>query len=185
MTKKAIAAALKELTLTEPFSKISIGDICKQCKVSRKTFYYHFKDKDDLVNWIFDTEFVLRSQKKTYTSVWQGLEDLFRYFYRNHAFYRKVLEQTGPNSFAFYFNDLLHSVFVDHLKAILGDAHVSEIQVNFLADGVVCMLKRWLAQSDCPTPEDLIGELKTGTGILAGYIFHTMPNEQSRSENEK
>ena len=24
--------------------------------MNRKSFYYHFKDKYDLVNWIFDTE---------------------------------------------------------------------------------------------------------------------------------
>ena len=26
--------------------------------MNRKSFYYHFKDKFDLVNWIFDVEYL-------------------------------------------------------------------------------------------------------------------------------
>ena len=59
MTKKALASALKELMKTVPFSKISVGDICNMCEMNRKSFYYHFKDKYDLINWIYTSEFVV------------------------------------------------------------------------------------------------------------------------------
>ena len=49
ITKKALAAALKELMEEMPFEKIGIGDICERCGMHRKSFYYHFKDKYDLV----------------------------------------------------------------------------------------------------------------------------------------
>lgn len=58
ITKKALAQTMKELMAKQPFSKISVGDICDACGMSRKSFYYHFRDKYDLVNWIFDTEFL-------------------------------------------------------------------------------------------------------------------------------
>ena len=54
ITKKALAEALKELMEEKSFEKINIGDICEKCEMNRKSFYYHFKDKYDLVNWIFD-----------------------------------------------------------------------------------------------------------------------------------
>ena len=57
ITKKALAMAMKELMEQIPFSKISVSDICEKCGMNRKSFYYHFKDKYDLVNWIFDVEF--------------------------------------------------------------------------------------------------------------------------------
>ena len=57
ITKKALAMAMKELIEQIPFSKISVSDICEKCGMNRKSFYYHFKDKYDLVNWIFDVEF--------------------------------------------------------------------------------------------------------------------------------
>ena len=58
ITKKALAGALKELMDTKPFQKISVSDICERCQMNRKSFYYHFKDKYDLMNWIYDTEFI-------------------------------------------------------------------------------------------------------------------------------
>lgn len=58
LTKRALAAAMKELMEQMPFSKISVSDIAEQCGMNRKSFYYHFKDKYDLVNWIFDMEYL-------------------------------------------------------------------------------------------------------------------------------
>ena len=58
ITKNALASALKDLMKRKPFSKISVRDICDECGMNRKSFYYHFKDKYDLVNWIFYVDFV-------------------------------------------------------------------------------------------------------------------------------
>ena len=44
ITKRALATALKDLLADRPFSKISVGDICEACGMSRKSFYYHFQD---------------------------------------------------------------------------------------------------------------------------------------------
>ena len=57
VTKKVLAYALKNLMETRPLNKITVGDICEACDMNRKSFYYHFQDKYDLVNWIFYTEF--------------------------------------------------------------------------------------------------------------------------------
>ena len=89
MTKKALASALKELMKTVPFSKISVGDICNMCEMNRKSFYYHFKDKYDLINWIYTSEFVVGLQNKIYDSEWNILEDLCDYFYENRDFTAK------------------------------------------------------------------------------------------------
>ena len=49
ITKHALAAALKTLMADRPFAKISVGDICEACGMSRKSFYYHFQDKYELL----------------------------------------------------------------------------------------------------------------------------------------
>lgn len=66
ITKRALASSLKELMETEPFSKIGVSDICEACEMNRKSFYYHFKDKYDLVNWIYYTECVTSLKEKEY-----------------------------------------------------------------------------------------------------------------------
>ena len=57
ITKRALAAALKEVMAQKPFAKINVSDVCEKCDMSRKRFYYHFRDKYDLLNWIFDMDF--------------------------------------------------------------------------------------------------------------------------------
>ena len=76
ITKKALADALKELMDTKPFHKISVSDICERCQMNRKSFYYHFKDKYDLMNWIYDTEFIGVAKNKNYQSGWELAEDV-------------------------------------------------------------------------------------------------------------
>ena len=58
LTKRALAAAIKELMREKPLVKISIADIVERCQMNRQSFYYHFRDKYDLVNWIFYTELI-------------------------------------------------------------------------------------------------------------------------------
>ena len=55
-TKKAIAGVFKELLLVKPLHKITINDIAEKCEINRQTFYYHFQDIYDLVEWICQTD---------------------------------------------------------------------------------------------------------------------------------
>lgn len=50
-TKRMMEASLKKLLLQKPLPKITINDITDDCGISRMTFYYHFKDIYDLVEW--------------------------------------------------------------------------------------------------------------------------------------
>ena len=51
VTKRALEASHKNLLLQKPLSKITISDITEDCGINRMTFYYHFKDIYDLVEW--------------------------------------------------------------------------------------------------------------------------------------
>ena len=62
LTKRALAQAIKELMNEKPLVKISIADIVDRCQMNRQSFYYHFRDKYDQVNWIFYTELITELQ---------------------------------------------------------------------------------------------------------------------------
>ena len=51
LTKRALEQSLKNLLLQKPLSKITISDIADDCGINRMTFYYHFKDIYDLIEW--------------------------------------------------------------------------------------------------------------------------------------
>ena len=56
-TKQAMYHALKKLITTKSINKITIKDITDTCGLNRQTFYYHFKDIYDLLEWSFQEEF--------------------------------------------------------------------------------------------------------------------------------
>lgn len=51
-TKRAIGYAFKDLLKEKRFNKITITDIANNCAINRQTFYYHFQDIKDLVEWL-------------------------------------------------------------------------------------------------------------------------------------
>ena len=55
-TKFAIAFAFKELLLEKSIDKITINDITEKCGINRQTFYYHFHDIYELIEWICETK---------------------------------------------------------------------------------------------------------------------------------
>lgn len=67
ITKRALERSLKNMLLKKPLTKITVGDIADDCGINRMTFYYHFKDIYDLVEWscLEDAKRAL-DEKKTY-----------------------------------------------------------------------------------------------------------------------
>lgn len=160
ITKKALARALKELMEEKPFEKINVGDICERCAMNRKSFYYHFKDKYDLVNWIFDTEFLAVASKESKEDLWKLFYSICQYFYENRRFYRKALRITGQNSFSEHFRELLFPAVVSRFRDVLSVDEVQEFQATFIADAVVMAFQRWLIDNGSMKPEEFIEQLK-------------------------
>lgn len=156
ITKRALAASLKELMADIPFSKIRIGDICEKCNMNRKSFYYHFKDKYDLVNWIYYTEFISTMKNKKYDNVWELLMDICNYFYQNKSFYNKVLKIEGQNSFSDYFQKLCAPITAEYIKDLFEDTETSSFYVIFFVDGFIAAIKRWISNPNGVMPDEFV-----------------------------
>ncbi len=91
ITKRALEQSLKNLLLKKPLTKITVGDIADDCGINRMTFYYHFKDIYDLVEWscLEDAKHAL-DEKKTYDTWQQGLLQIFEAVQENKPFIMNV-----------------------------------------------------------------------------------------------
>ncbi|WP_281550141.1 TetR family transcriptional regulator, partial [Murimonas intestini] len=86
-TKRALAASLKKLLLEKPLDKITVIDIVEDCEVNRQTFYYHFKDIFDLIEWMcLDEASKALNGKKTYETWQQGFLQIFNAVLMNKPF---------------------------------------------------------------------------------------------------
>lgn len=167
ITKRALASALKELMRSQPFAKISVSDICESCDMNRKSFYYHFKDKYDLVNWIYDTEFIAIALQTSYRSFWDFLEDLCEYFYENRSFYHKVLQITGQNSFSEHFRELLQPTLRQRMAKSSASGQAQTFQINFFTDALICALMRWLKDANCVPPREFLALLQSCIKVMS------------------
>ncbi|MBO4382554.1 MAG: TetR/AcrR family transcriptional regulator, partial [Clostridia bacterium] len=56
ITKNALLQSFTGLLTKKPLDEITIGEITDNIGLSRKTFYYHFSDINDLVLWTFNKQ---------------------------------------------------------------------------------------------------------------------------------
>ena len=180
ITKNALAAAMKSLMEKTPFSKISVGDICELCQMNRKSFYYHFKDKYDLVNWIFYTEFISAIRSCELENGWELMQDVCEYFYQNRRFYMNALEVHGQDSFRDYFKDLLHAIIKVYFAEIITKEKDETFFINFFTDAIVVAIERWLCENPCRPPKEFVDLMRDATNGVAVHIVQEMEQEQIR-----
>ncbi len=153
LTKQALAHGLKVLLKDRPFSRVSVSDICNACGMSRKSFYYHFQDKYDLLNWIFTTEFVDSMPPCNSEDNWQLLNQLCRYFYDNRNFYRRAFAVQGQNSFSSCFWDFLRKTLSRELDHVFNHDPNLPFYTDFYVDALGCAISRWIQQKE-PIPAE-------------------------------
>ena len=141
ITKRALAQAMKGLMAKQPFAKISVGDICEACGMNRKSFYYHFLDKYDLVNWIFYSEFLASVQVAQCTNNWEFLESICRYFYSERSFYRNAL-------------------LINFSQDLVPHHTNPEFAVNFIGDALLAALIRWLTEANPLPPDEYLAQVR-------------------------
>lgn len=183
ITKRALAASLQELMQEQPFDKINVAQICERCHMNRKSFYYHFRDKYDLVNWIFDTEFIALIRNTDlqagYDIHWDLIETVCEYFYANRRFYRKALQIKGQNSFIDHFREYIRPLLMSRLVYLFGPEKVDDFEIVFFTDAMLCAMERWLTQKDCMEPQEFAGRIRRlvekSVQALSRQIGHTDP----------
>lgn len=157
ITKRALAETLKELMRQEPFGKVSVGDICESCGMNRKSFYYHFRDKYDLVNWVFHTEFIESVNLHEYDSLGQFLLQITRYLYDERVFYRHALQIQGQNAFSGYFRQTLQPFLTAFARDIFRSSDDPDFYTGLVCDGLIAMITTWLSDKR-PVPPDELGQ---------------------------
>ena len=171
ITKRALAAALKALMEETPFAKISVGDICARCDMNRKSFYYHFRDKYDLVNWIFYMECLLPLREKTYETVGDILLAICEHLYENRDFYRKAFKIADQNSFADSFREMLEPLIDRVAQNVFAEEEDREFYMAFYAGASLHVIEHWIQQNDCMPAQAFIGKTKDCLLCMASRIM--------------
>ena len=159
-TKKLLTEALLSLMEEQPFSEISVVDICQRAMVHRTTFYAHFEDKYALLRYAVarlyrafePTAEDLRANPRSYfLSVFQNALS----FVRAHSGLYRSAVSSG-------------SVDIQTLEALVAEQLLSrfpadetnparlEITAHFYAGGILAIVRWWLKQGAALSEDTLL-----------------------------
>lgn len=145
-TKNLFAESFRELSTNKPADKITVKEICKNCGLTAPTFYNHFRDKYDLIAWIYSTraEEIMNKIDIADYKLKDSIRDVIKYFFDNKDFLKNLLMNTsGQNSFINYISQFHAKILSDYIKRnkkIKTLPPEIEILVKVYCYGTVCTL---------------------------------------------
>lgn len=182
-TKLALENALKTLLLKKSLDKITINDLTKECGLNRMTFYYHFKDIYDLVEWacVEDAAKALDGNK-TYNTWQQGFLQIFEAVLENKPFIMNVYHCVSREQVERYLYEVTYSLLIDVVEEQAQGMNVKADEKKFIADffkyAFVGVMLDWIKNSMKENPERIINRIDT---LIRGDIISALSNyEQSR-----
>lgn len=99
--EQALADSLKALAVKMPFEKITIKQITDGAGVIRVTFYNHFQDKYDLLEWIVKKDIISPVKLLLANDMYrEALLLMFTNMQKEKKFYMRVVDTEGQNSFS-------------------------------------------------------------------------------------
>lgn len=164
VTKRAIEQSLKNLLLKKPLTKITISDIAEDCGINRMTFYYHFKDIYDLVEWscIEDAKKAL-DEKMSYDTWQAGLLQIFKAVHENKPFIMNVYHCVDREQVEKYLEPLTYNLLVDIVEEQSKDLNVDKADKDFIARvysyTFVGLMLDWIKDDMKGDPEILVEKL--------------------------
>ncbi len=153
-TKYWIAQKMKDLMKTKSIDKIRITEICKAAMIERPTFYYHFRDKYDLVAWIFYSE----AYGTDIVSVESAAEGMAK-MKQEILFYKRAYEDSSQNALWKYMLEYFVKRYTDLAKEKL-DTEVLDTQlaysIRFYCMGAVGMTREWVLNDNITSAQTVV-----------------------------
>ena len=164
ITKRALEQSLKNLLLKKPHTKITVGDIADDCGINRMTFYYHFKDIYDLVEWscLEDAKHAL-DEKKTYETWQQGLLQIFEAVKENKPFILNVYRCVHREQVEKYLQPLVDQLILGVINEETGNMTIRDEDKQFIAQIYsyifIGLMLDWIKDDMREDPQPLVDRL--------------------------
>ena len=134
-TKRALEASLKKLLNQKPLNKITINDITEDCGVNRMTFYYHFKDIYDLVDWILTEDAIKVMEGRRSFDTWtEAFQDILQQVQANRTLVLNVYRSVGREQVEQYLYRLLDPMLKEFADRETTDITVQDADKQFVID---------------------------------------------------
>ena len=178
ITKRAMSVALKNLLKEKKLNKITVQDIADECGINRQTFYYHFQDIYDLVEWtcIEDTEKVLK-ENRTYDTWQEGFLSVFDLAKKDKTFIDNIYRSVSLEMLEQYLYRLVYPLLKNVVDEKANGQTVREENKKYIADfykyAFVGVLLEWIRNDMAESPGQIVDRVSR---IVGGAIETAFAN---------
>lgn len=176
-TKEALSTALEALLERRSIDKITVKDIVSQCGVNRQTFYYHFRDIYDLMEWSL-MHSIERHIKESITGemAWkEQIRELFHFFYLHRtvllhgydATNRIQYERAAVN----WLTPMVHKLLESYPQSERVPEEKREFICGVYARGLTALLLEWIEEG---LPDEQYVHLEDYFLIADGSMGHAL-----------
>jgi len=162
-TRKLLSNALVDLMLEKRYDKITIQDIIDRADVGRSTFYTHFRNKEDLLT--SDFEHVLDLLGQHFNQGGEGglnylsTTSFFEHVQEQYHLYKALVKGKGAELLFIKGHDYIRKMIEDHLTSHFPPERIFTVPIpllsNYLAGGLVMLLRWWLENKMPESPEKM------------------------------
>lgn len=177
-TKLALEASLKRLLLHKKIDKITINDLTMDCGISRMSFYYHFKDIYDLVEWVCveDGKKALQG-KKTYDTWQEGMTQVFEAVMENKPFILNVYSAVSREKIESYLYKLTYELIAGVVDEKCAGIDLADENRAFIAEfykyGFVGIMLNWIDRGMKDDYKEIVEKMSV---TLRGNIANSIHN---------
>ena len=175
-TKEMLAESLMKLLARRTLDKITIQDIVDDCGYNRQTFYYHFHDIYDLIDWIFAAQTQELIEKcRACGSLDVGVEAVIAYMRENRRLILNILRSVNGEKLL---DNLYRSAQSIALSALENHPGVQELSAEYrelVAEAfkyaLAGLLIDWMRAG---IPEDRVNKVRTMKAVYIGALEYAL-----------
>ena len=157
-----LAESFKNLALKMPIEKITIREITEGAGVIRPTFYNHFRDKYELLDWMIHTEILDPAIPQMQRGhIRESLIMIFENLMENKKFYKKVVRLEGQDSCENiakkFIKEILYT-FIDEQtgeKKVSGRGLTTDMVAEYYAQCMAFVVIQWMKMDMSLAPEQM------------------------------
>ncbi len=173
-TKAALADAVKQLVREQGLAKTTVLQISQRANLNRKTFYKHFRDKYELVNWICYREWSERESAFGLEDSWAFALSILAFFEDDRLFYGAALEDMSQNSFGTYIVNNIATIIRQSCGDVFRYFGVADDAIDRISFQLARMFREsivfWLKEQEDKTSAEFFVDIETEANAFAALI---------------
>lgn len=169
-TRKMILEAFISLVEEKGYEHVTVSDIASQAMINRATFYAHFKDKQDVYDYIFKeavAQFMIvlapvqlgRTNQLQLHAIEQIITHIFEKIQENRVFFKTVLNAHGNEQLRKQISQILRSTYAnifDQVEIREKDFIVPiDFIIEYMSSTFMASLHWWINQEISFSPKQM------------------------------